>query len=81
MDQSQFHDQDFDDNSSIAYSTVTDMSSVSRRRRPKQKQYRKKRLPTRIDTDTVSSLLSNFIKRLNTVFNVNSGTGAKYVCL
>ena len=29
------------------------MSSVSRRRRPKQKQYRKKRLPTRIDTDTV----------------------------
>ena len=80
MDQSQFHDQDFDDNSSIAYSTVTDMSSVSRRRRPKQKQYRKKRLPTRIDTDTVNILL-NFIKRLNTVFNVNAGTGAKYIRL
>ena len=71
------YDDNFDDNSSIAwviplnhvfenmtfwlkicfrYSTVTDMSSVSRqRRRPKQKQYRKKRIPTRIDSDSVST--------------------------
>lgn len=52
-------DDNFDDASSIAYSTVTDMSSVSRRRRPKQKQYRKKRLPTRIDTDTTSNYSSS----------------------
>ena len=33
------------------------MSSVSRqRRRPKQKQYRKKRIPTRIDSDSVSTV-------------------------
>lgn len=33
------------------------MSSVSRqRRRPKQKQYRKKRIPTRIDSDSVSKV-------------------------
>lgn len=54
------YDDNFDDNSSIAYSTVTDMSSVSRqRRRPKQKQYRKKRIPTRIDSDSTSNYSSS----------------------
>ena len=48
------------------------MSSVSRqRRRPKQKQYRKKRIPTRIDSDSVSQELNiqnpNFYFRLRII--------------
>jgi len=50
-------DTDFDDASSIAYSTVTDMSSVSRQRRPRRQVRRKKR-PTKLD-DTTSNYSSS----------------------
>lgn len=51
-------DSEMDDASSIAYSTVTDMSSVSRQRRPKRKIRTKKRM-ARVDSDTTSNYSSS----------------------
>lgn len=59
-------DSEFDDASSHAYSTVTDMSSVSRQRRPKRQVRRKKRVIKMDDTTSnYSSSVTDSTMSLN----------------